>query len=110
LLRYVDDVVVADFEDVANRFGDVVTRLNSRFGSSFAPFPDDPRSVADVFHDIDRYDQLVLGPAAAFSTARPTAAKDQRKDSVKQELRSPQFRPLLEDCERLYQKLLDAAR
>jgi len=109
-LQYADNVVVADFEDVTKRFGDVVTRLNSRFGTSFVPLSDDPRTLSDVLDAVDEHDRLVFGAAATLRTARPDAAKEQRKDSIKQELRSPELQPLVEDCERLYRKLLDAAR
>lgn len=42
-------VVVADFPEVTAQFGEVIRRVNERYGTSFVPFPhEDPAVVADL--------------------------------------------------------------
>ncbi len=48
-LRSASGVVVADFPEVTAHFGDVVRRVNERYGTSFVPFPhEDPAALADL--------------------------------------------------------------
>jgi len=42
-------------------------------------------------------------------TARPTTEKDKRKQLVASELQSSALRPFLDDCNRLYRRLLEVA-
>lgn len=50
-----DGFVVANFEDVIERFGKVIQQVNKRFSSEFNLFPDwDEQARSAVFDEIDR--------------------------------------------------------
>ena len=50
-----DGFVVANFEDVIERFGEIIQQVNKRFASEFNLFPDwDEQARSAVFDEIDR--------------------------------------------------------
>jgi len=109
LLPFVRQAVVADFPTVVERFGSVIRSLNERFLTEFKTFDhDDPRSTTEVLEHIDAYDRIALN-GDATRTARPTSEKDERKQLVASELRSSALRPFLDDCDRVYRRLVEVA-
>lgn len=48
-IEQVEPMIIARFEDVVTDFGEVIDRVNARFGTTFARFSHDAESVADVF-------------------------------------------------------------
>jgi hypothetical protein len=110
-LHFVGDTVVAEFDEVTKRFGDVVDRVNSRFGTSFLPFRhDDPASVAAVDSIMNSYDSVAFGNEVTVRTARPSPEKAALKKRVQHELASaPSLRPLLDRCQVAYRRLIQAA-
>ena len=75
-----DRVVVATFEQVTGRLGDVVARLNRAFGTDFEPFGHDPASEASVFELLDERNDALGG--TRFSRYRPDPAKEIAKRQV----------------------------
>jgi hypothetical protein len=46
-------VVVGDFPEVTENLGDLVVRLNARFGTAFTPFESTPENIEECFRLID---------------------------------------------------------
>lgn len=74
--------VVANFEDVIERFGEVMQRVNNCFSSSFNLFPDqDEKAKAAVFGDIDRRNKH-LDKGKVTHLYRPDKDKENLKNAV----------------------------
>jgi hypothetical protein len=109
-LPFLDQVVVADFGEVTSRFGDVIRRVNRRFGASFVPFAhDDPAATAAVLAEIEAYDRTQFGDATGIRTARPSREKEDEKARIRPLLAATEVQPLMRECDRLYRTLLRRA-
>jgi hypothetical protein len=98
LLPSTRDMVVVTFEAVTQRFGEVMDHVNSRFGTSFVPFPHDDRaSVERVFATLLAYDasQGVDGGRSAI----PGQAREERAERARAMLGDPELDPLMRRCE-----------
>jgi hypothetical protein len=95
--------VVADFEEAVNRFGDVIRRVNARYGTRFAPFEGkNEDDVAAVFARLDqRHRRFGGGPEASY---RPDPRKELAKAAV--DLSGETQR--LARCRTLYERWLRA--
>jgi len=77
-----EEYVVANFEDVIERFGEVIQRLNNRFSSSFNLFPDrDEKLKAEVFGEIDSRNKH-LDKGKVTHLYRPDIDKENLKNAV----------------------------
>ena len=52
--EYRDAYVLGLFEEVTEDFGEVIRRINDRFGTTFSPFSHDERNVDGVFARIEK--------------------------------------------------------
>jgi hypothetical protein len=103
VLPVLDDVVVAPFERITQRFGDVVDEVNVRFGTELVPFPhDDPVARAEVFARLEAYTRSVAGDRAAVLQATPTTDRGEAKGKVRDIIADPRFDGLRQRCEELY--------
>ncbi len=94
-LEWKDRVVVADFSEATARVGDVIRRVNARYGTEFVPFPhEDPTAVAEL--------HALLSSA---NGAVPTGTRSAEKDAARRALSSPDLAGQLAECRRLYETL-----
>ncbi len=85
LLPYLGKLVVGTFDQVTTDFGEVVARVNERFGTNFAPFQHTEESVRKVWEAIDRdYRTRVGGEGGEFDriVARPSAGREELRREV----------------------------
>ena len=88
--------VVAKFEDVIERFGEIISQVNDRFCSHFNLFPDqDEQAKIAVFDEIDIRNRL-LDKGKVTHLYRPDKDKDNLKNAVE-----------LQENSELYQKALN---
>jgi hypothetical protein len=106
ILSLKDKFVVSDFKETVNDFGSVTARLNTMFGTSFECFKHTPENIESVFNKIEKNNQILEG-SNIFQLARPAQEKERPKEEVKAVLLSPEFKPLLERGEQVYQQLTD---
>jgi hypothetical protein len=101
LLPRAEETVVATFERVTSRFGDVVKAVNAHFGTSFESFPDDdPSSRERVFAKLVEYNRAVgIGEGRA---AVPGQARDERAAQVRSMLADPELATLMGRAEEIY--------
>jgi hypothetical protein len=103
LLPHARDMVVVTFDGATSRFGDVIEAVNTRFGTSFAPFPDEDRqAVEQVFATLVAYDKsqgLETGRSAI-----PGQARSERSARVRARLSDPGLSDLVRRCEDTYER------
>lgn len=93
LLFHMDHFVVATFDQVTHDFGQVIGRINGRFGTGFTPFSHDEQAVADCFRRIElrNAERFGGGRIVATGIARPmaerTVAKARLTDKLNRERR-----------------------
>jgi hypothetical protein len=108
LLPRLDQVVVAPFDRITARFGEVVHEVNARFGSDLVPFPHhDPDARATVFAKLEAYTREVAGEGAELLQATPTEARRDEKASVRAAVLDPSFTSLRMRCEALYDEMTE---
>lgn len=80
--------VVGTFQDVVTDLGEVIRRVNRRFGTGFAAFEHDENNLKRVFELIDRMDRLDTGKpqVGARTVARPSDEREQAKARLKSEV------------------------
>jgi hypothetical protein len=113
LLPYRDRIVVGTFQDVTSRFGDVMVRVNRRFGTSFVPFDHRPENVQRVLALIDEYTRPAVSDPEVLErvASRPSSARRDAKEDLRTTYRRRVPAPVRVRAERLYQAftLLPAA-
>lgn len=86
-----DGVVVADFEEVTGDFGVSIRRLNERFGTAFTPFDHTEGNVQRCFELIDRRNAGRFGTVEDHTVARPSAARERKKDTARSAFMDPRL-------------------
>ena len=109
VLPVIDEVVVADFDEVIADFGAVVRRVNDRFGTRFAAYRKTPESEQEVFAAVERFG-LAHYAAEDFENrvSRPSAGRRLSRTSPREW--SAEQRALLAEAERLHREVLSRAR
>jgi hypothetical protein len=102
---YRDHYVVATFEAVTTDFGQVIGRVNQRFGTSFQRFIHNPENVQRIMDHIEQRDrQTEQGDRTRYSV--PTAEKAAKKAALRESLERNGVRPLIERAAALYADFL----
>jgi hypothetical protein len=103
-----DRVVLAPFDVTVNRFGDVITEVNTRFSTDFGVFDHtDPAAKAAVFEEMDR--EALSSPSELdrlWRVARPNTERAEATREMKARLSSAAYRPALARCEAVYDQLI----
>jgi dolichyl-phosphate beta-glucosyltransferase len=102
LLPYLDDVVVADFDEVTSDFGAVVRRLNQRFGTDFPAFVHDQAHVDRVLAAVEAHHREVHPEKKAeFGVPRPSQWRSGLNERHRDALRSGDLADLVEEATHL---------
>ena len=108
---YRDAYVLGLFEEVTEDFGQVIRRINDRFGTSFSEFRHDERNTEGVFARIERNSRKRFGETSLQNKASlPFAAREKLKREVGYELENPKRRHLISRAESVYDRLAGPAR
>jgi len=103
LLPVLDRVVVAPFDQVTERFGDVVAEVNARFGTALVPFPhDDPAARDAVSSTLSAHARAVTSEPAALAHIAPAMARRDRRRDARAALLHPVHDAIRARCESLY--------
>jgi RNase P protein component len=103
ILPYRDRFVVATFEEVSTDFGEVIRRLNERFGSTFQEFQHTDANVALCFKIIEDHDRRTTGEVVEKTVARPSQQRERMKDELRSAFRSPKLAHSRADAYRIYE-------
>jgi hypothetical protein len=108
ILPYRDHFVVATFEEVSTDFGEVIRRLNERFGSTFQEFRHTDANVASCFKIIEEHDRRTTGKVLEKTVARPSQQREHMKDALRSRLRSPKLARARADACDIFETLTSA--
>jgi hypothetical protein len=101
---YRDSYVIAEFEEVISDFGEIIKRLNRRFGTDFAPFVHTDENVHKVFELIEQGDreEFALNRVTETRVGRPSSERDRIKALLKNQLEAESLKDLIATAKSMY--------
>jgi len=104
--KYRSAYVLGLFEEVTEDYGEVIRRVNDKFGTTFSLFRHDEQNVDKVFARIDRNYRKRHGETyRETKISRPSAVREDVKSEVRHELEDPKRKKLLAEAEAVYDRL-----
>lgn len=100
-----DGFVCADFADVSSRYGDVIHKVNERFGTGFDLFSDSREDVERVFSRIEDVNRMV-DTGDVRQVARPAKEKERPKQMARDILSNGKYSGLIAAADELYGRFL----
>lgn len=99
--------VIAEFDRVVSRFGDLIAAVNDRYATNFVKFVVSDANMSSCFSRIDELDKMDRGSQHATDTtvARPNDSRDKLTEQVKQELASVHLRDYLARANHVYERI-----
>ena len=85
--RYLDQVVVSDFDTTTQAFGAVITTVNARFGTSFEPYERTPENEAWCRAFVVEADRRDQGSVRESTVALPQAGRQEAKQAIVEALK-----------------------
>ena len=109
--RYRDAYVLGLFEEITEDFGQVIKRINDKFGTSFSLFRHDEGNVGRVFADMDIYARERFGKKQwERKVFHPTVVKERMKREIEYDLANPKRAKLVAEAEAVYRRLTNPTR
>ena len=109
--KYRDAYVLGLFEEITEDFGQVIKRINDKFGTTFSLFRHDEGNVGRVFADMDTYARERFGEEQwERKVFHPTGVKERMKQEIEHELDNPRRKQLIAEAEAVYNRLTDPMR
>ena len=111
--KYRDAYVLGLFEEVTEDFGQVIKRINDKFGTTFSLFRHDEQNVSKVFAGMETRARKVYGDETLLlerRVARPSAARERIKHEIEYELDNPKRKKLIAEAEAVYNRLTNPMR
>ena len=109
--KYRDAYVLGLFEEVTEDFGEVIKRVNDKFGTTFSLFRHDEENVSKVFADMDIYARKRWGETLWESKVhRPSIVKQRMKHEIEDDLENPKRKRLIDKAEAVYDRLTNPMR
>ena len=104
--EYRDAYVLALFEEVTEDYGQVIRRINDKFGTAYLPFRHDERNVNEVFARMEKNSRKRYGEEHwETKVSRPSAAKERIKHEVRYHLEDTKRKRLIAEAEAVYDRL-----
>jgi hypothetical protein len=113
LLAHRAGFVVGRFEEVTSHLGEVIERLNARFGTMFVPFEPTEANLRATEEELDRWDANTSKREPApidLARGRPTDAKEAVKAELRERYRSASLSRWRAQAEDLYRTIIADAR
>ncbi len=109
--KYRDAYVLGLFEEVTEDFGQVIKRINDKFGTTFSLFRHDEENVRKVFADIETHARNKFGETLwERKVHRPSAVKERMKHEIEYDLENPKRKRLIAEAEAVYDRLTNPMR
>jgi hypothetical protein len=103
LVPYRDQVVVATFDQATTDFGEVIRRLNERFGTDFAEFQHTEENVRRIFQAMEWYTGAHWPPdQMERMVGRPSSDREEAKARLRAIYNAPRLRGARAKAQRLY--------
>ncbi len=109
--KYRDAYILGLFEEVTEDYGEVIRRINDKFGTTFSVFHHNERNVDKVFARIERNSRRRYGETRwETKVSRPSAVKEEIKHELGFKLQSPKRQRLIAEAEAIYDRLTNPIR
>ena len=109
--KYRDAYVLGLFEEVTEDFGQVIKRLNDRFGTTFSLFRHDEENVDKLFAGMEAQARKKYGETLwERKVQRPATARERIKDEIEYDLDNPKRKKLIARAEAVYERLTNQMR
>jgi hypothetical protein len=109
--KYRDAYVLGLFEEITENFGQVIKRINDKFGTTFSLFRHDEGNVGRVFSEMDTYARKRFGEKQwERKVFHPTFVRERMKHEIEHELENPKRKELIADAEAVYNRLTNPMR
>ncbi len=111
--KYRDAYVLGLFEEVTEDFGQVIKRINDKFGTTFSLFRHDEQNVSKVFAGMETRARKVYGDETLLlerKVARPSAVRERIKHEIEYDLDNPKRKKLIAEAEAVYDRLTSPMR
>src|SRR5215216_282833 len=109
--KYRDAYVLGLFEDVTEDFGQVIKRINDKFGTTFSLFRHDEANVSKLFAGMEAQARKKYGETLwERKVQRPAAVREKIKDDIEYDLESPKRKRLIARAEAVYNRLTNPMR
>jgi hypothetical protein len=108
---YRDAYVLGHFEEITEDVGQVIKRVNGKFGTTFSLFRHDEENVGRVFADMDIFAREKYGETQWERKAHhPSTVKERMKHEIEYELENPRRKKLIAEAEAVYERLTNTMR
>ena len=105
--KYRDAYVLGLFEEVTEDFGQVMKRMNDRFGTTFSLFRHDEVNVSKLFFWHGGTCQKKYGETLwERKVQRPAAVRERIKDEIQYDLENPKRKKLIARADAVYNRLI----
>lgn len=109
--KYRDAYVLGLFEEVTEDFGQVIKRINDKFGTTFSLFRHDEENVSKVFADMETHARKKYGETLwERKVQRPSAARERMKHEIEYDLENPKRKQMIAKAETVYDRLTNPVR
>jgi hypothetical protein len=111
--KYRDAYVLGLFEEVTEDYGQVIGRINEKFGTAFSLFRHDEQNVSKVFAGMETRARKVYGdetPMLERKVGRPSAVRERTKHEIEYDLDNPKRQKLIAEAEAVYNRLTNPMR
>ena len=109
--KYRDVCVLGLFEEITEDYGQVIKRINDKFGTTFSLFRHDEENVSKVFAHMERYARHKFGETQwERKVHHPSAVKERMKHEMENELKNPKRAKLIAEAEAVYNRLTHPMR
>jgi hypothetical protein len=109
--KYRDAYVLGLFEEVTEDFGQVIKRINDKFGTTFSPFRHDEENVSKLFERMDTDAKKKFGETLSErKVQRPSAVREKMKHEMEYDLENPKRKKLIARAEAAYDRLTSPMR
>lgn len=102
LLPYRNCFVIAEFSEVVSDFGEVVGRINLKYGTEFKRFEHTSGNTDRIFSRIERWNASLHGKVRESIISRPSAERDGMKAELLNELEGSRYSKLLRKADSIY--------
>ncbi len=104
--KHRDAYVLGLFEEITEDFGQVIDRINVKFGTSFSLFRHDEENVSKVFADMETQARKKYGEALwERKVQRPAAVRERLKNEIEYDLENPKRKKLIARAKAVYNRL-----
>jgi hypothetical protein len=104
--RYRDAYILGLFEEVTEDYGQVIKRVNDKFGTTFSLFRHDEENVSKVFAGMETHARKKYGETLwERKVQRPSAVRERMKHEIEYDLENPKRKKLIAEAEAVYNRL-----